>query len=275
MNILPMEKQALIVNALAEGNSIRAIERITQVHRDTIMRLGIRIGEGCTKLMSDTMVNLPCHKVQVDELWGFIGKKQKNVSPEDFNKNQNLGDVWTYVSIDADTKIVPNFFVGKRSLANTQMFMDDLAGRMKNRIQLTSDSLSAYVSAVESAFGSNVDYGQLVKTYSSIQALPGKYSPPRLTSCKKMALNGSPIVKHISTSYVESQNLTVRMHCRRLTRLTNAFSKKIENFRAAIGLHFGYYNFCLVHNSLRTTPAMAMGITNKVWSVNDLLERIK
>ncbi|MBI1760297.1 MAG: IS1 family transposase [Acidobacteria bacterium] len=266
-----MEKQVIIISSLAEDMSIRAIERITGIHRDTIMRLGVGVGESCTRLLDSTMRNLNSEAVEVDEIWGFIGKKQKNVTEED---SQDLGDVWTFIAVDADTKIVPCFRVGKRTLDHATDFISDLAGRMNNRIQLSSDGLAAYTEAVEQSFGADVDYGQTIKTYATKDTYPeGKYSPGDVTSVRKTVVMGMPDLNRISTSYVEAQNLTVRMHVRRLTRLTNAFSKKLENFKAAMGLHFAYQNFVKRHTSLRMTPAMAAGLTPSFWSVRQLIER--
>jgi IS1 family transposase len=270
-NVLQFDKQISVISALAEGNSIRSVERMTGIHRDTIMRLGIKVGEGCTALMDKYMRDLDCKRVEMDEIWGFIGKKKVNASPAD--KQKGLGDVWTFVAVDADTKLVPTFRCGKRDVETTHAFVSDLAGRMKNRIQLSSDDMRAYEDAVEYYFGANVDYGQIVKTYAA-EATQGKYSPSKLVSIEKKFRAGNPDMTRISTSYVERQNLTMRMHMRRLTRLTNAFSKKLDNFKAAVGLHFGYYNFVKLHKTLRATPAMAAGVTSKLWTVADLLERI-
>jgi IS1 family transposase len=269
-NNLPMEKQVMAINALAEGMSIRAIERMTGVHRDTIMRLGVRVGEGCAEILDTTMRDLAFKNVQIDEVWGFIGKKQKHVTEDD---SQGMGDVWTFIAIDADTKVIPCFRVGKRTSEHANAFVTDLASRMKNRIQLSSDALRAYVQAVEVGFGCDVDYGQLIKIYADGDEYPeGKYSTSDVIGVERTVITGMPDINKISTSYVESQNLTVRMHCRRLTRLTNAFSKKLPNFKAAMALHFAYYNFVKRHTTLRCTPAMAAGLTPSFWSVADLVE---
>jgi IS1 family transposase len=270
-NNLSREKQIAAISALVEGTSIRATERMLGIHRDTIMRLGVRIGEGCSQLLDGLMRDLPCERVQVDELWGFIGKKQRRASP---TGQRFEGDWWTFVAIDADTKIVPCYRVGRRDADTANAFVIDLAGRMRNRIQLSSDSLAAYVDAVTKGFHGQVDYAQIVKSFSSTAPLPSssRYSPPPMVAITKQVIAGSPDLKHVSTSFIERQNLTCRMHCRRLTRLTNGFSKRIENFRAAIGLHFGYYNLFKMHRSLRCTPAMRAGIVGHPWSVADLLE---
>lgn len=270
-NILPSEKQATIISALAEGNSIRSIERMTGVHRDTIMRLGVRVGRGCEKLMDAKMRVLFCKRIEVDEIWGFIGKKQKNATTQD--KAKGMGDVWTFLSIDPETKLMPNFVVGLRDRYHAVTFMQDLAARMSNRIQLSSDAMIAYTDAVDMAFGAEVDYGQIVKQYASpSEAEVRRYSPPEVTSVRKTTLVGMPDVDRICTSYIERANLTVRTHCKRLARLTLAFSKKRENFKAAIGLHLSYYNFVKTHSAIRCTPAMAAGIEKTHLSIMDLID---
>jgi len=271
-NILAKEKQIAVVSALAEGSSIRSIERITGVNQNTIMSLGVRVGKACEKIMDEKMRNLSCSKIQMDEIWGFVGKKQRNLKLGD--DRRELGEVWTFVSVDADSRMVPNYFVGKRSAYSANCFVEDLAARLdSDRVQVSSDALSAYVEAVERAFGSEANYGQIVKTYSHTDlAEQRRYSPPEILTIKRTIISGSPEIKSISTSYVERQNLTMRMHMRRLTRLTNAFSKKMENFKCAVALHFAYYNFVRMHKSLRMTPAMAGGVTDRIWNVADLIE---
>jgi IS1 family transposase len=265
-NILPFEKQISTISALAEGTSIRSVERMTGIHRDTIMRLGVRVGTACGQMMNETMRSLTCEKVEVDEIWGYVGKKQRMVTASD---SAQVGDVWTFVAIDPQTKAVPAFLVGKRDYATTREFVADVSARMRNRIQLSSDAMQHYVDAVEKGFGGEVDYGQIVKVYRTTDTA-GRYSPPEIESVRRTAFVGEP--HHISTSIVERQNLTMRMHMRRLTRLTNAFSKKLDNFRAAVALHFAYYNFVKVHSSVRMTPAMALGVSSRLWTVNDLVE---
>ncbi len=270
-NNLPTEKKVLAVAMLAEGSSIRSIERITGVHRDTIMRLGIRVGEACVKIHDEKMRGLTCKQIEVDEIWGFVGAKRKNAP-----RVGAYGDVWTFVGLDADTKVIPSFVVGKRDTYHARAFMDDLAGRMANRIQVSTDALAAYPDAFERSFGAGSDYGQIVKTYSVTnlnQAASGRYSPADVVQVERTVISGMPDVSRICTSHVESQNLTLRMHCRRLTRLTNAFSKKFENFQAAVALNFAYYNFCKTHSSLRMTPAMAAGVEKSIWTVGELVER--
>lgn len=270
-NILSKEKQTVIIGALAEGNSIRAIERMTGVHRDTIMRLGVRVGEGCARVLDEKMRGLDCKRVEVDEIWGFIGKKQKNASPAD--RRAGLGDVWTFLSIDPETKLMPSFVVGQRDNYHTRAFMDDLAGRLKNRIQLSSDAMASYPDAVERAFGSEVDYGMIVKQYASPSfEEQRRYSPAEVISVRKGPVQGKPVTELICTSYIERANLTARTHCKRLARLTLAFSKKLENFKAAIGLHLGYYNLVKTHSTVRCTPAQAAGVENSAWTVADLVD---
>jgi len=268
-NILQTEKQAVVVGALAEGNSIRSIERMSGVHRDTIMRLGVSVGETCKQILDQKMRGLDCSLIEVDELWGFIGKKQVHASQAD--RRAGFGDVWTFLSIDPTTKLMPSFLVGKRDHYHAVQFMEDLAGRLNNRIQLSSDALGAYADAVERAFGAEIDYAQIVKEYSSPSRDQRKYSPAQLTAVFKTAIVGDPNPSRVCTSYIERANLTVRTHCKRLARLTLAFSKKLDNFKAAIVLHLAYYNFVKTHGSLRCTPAMEAGIENSAWTVSDLV----
>lgn len=270
-NVLPREKQIAVIAALAEGSCIRSIERITGIHRDSIMRLGVRVGKGCAQIMNEKMRNLDCAEIQVDEIWGFVYCKNRNVKPED---DPTRGDVWTFTAIDPDTKVVPCYKVGKRDGATATAFVTDLASRLKNRIQLSSDGLAAYVAAVEEGFGADVDYGQIVKSYegSDDKTPQRRYSPSKLVSIDKRVIAGNPNEAIISTSYNERLNATTRHHMKRLARLTLAFSKKFENFEAAVGLNFAYYNFCLNHRSLRMTPAMAAGVASTQWTVADLLE---
>jgi IS1 family transposase len=270
-NVLNTDKQIAIIGALAEGSSIRSIERITGVHRDTIMRLGVRVGRGCTAMMDAQMRNLPCRRLEMDEIWGFIGKKERHTRIDD---DPTLGSVWTFCAIDAETKLVPCFRVGKRDAATANAFVRDVADRMAYRVQISTDGLGAYVEAIENAFGGDVDYGQIIKVYGIEESITPqrRYSAPAIESSEKKAIVGRPNFDLISTSYVERLNATTRLHMRRLTRLTLAFSKKRENFEAAVGLHFAYYNFVKRHNTLRCTPAMAAGVAPTFWSVGDLVE---
>lgn len=269
MNRLTLEKQAAIIRGLVEGSSIRSVERMTGVHRDTIMRLMVAVGDGCGKTLDQMMRNLPCKRIEVDEVWCYVGKKQRHVGVGD-DPNQ-VGDFYTWVAIDADSKIVPAFRVGKRDGANANAFVADLSSRLQNRIQLSSDALKAYVEAVEISFGADVDFAQIVKTYEGEPVGPGRYSPPKVASVSKLIIVGQPNMRLASTSYVERGNLTMRMSMRRLTRLTNAFSKKLENLEAAVKLHFAYYNLVRFHKTLRMPPAMVAGVTDRPWRVEDLI----
>lgn len=270
-NVLNADKKIAVIGALAEGSSIRSIERITGVHRDTIMRLGVKVGQGCTALMDAKMRDLSCNRLEMDEIWGFVGKKERSVREGDCG----VGSVWTFCAIDAETKLVPAFKVGNRDVATATAFMQDVAGRMRNRVQISTDGLRAYVDAVERTFGADVDYAQIVKTYGHEETSDNRrYSAPEFISSEKKVIAGNPVERLISTSYIERLNATTRLHMRRLTRLTLAFSKKRENFDAAVGLHFAYYNFVKRHNTLRCTPAMAAGVAKTFWSVGDLVEAL-
>ena len=236
-NNLTTEKKVQAISMLAEDSSIRAIERITGVHRDTIMRLGVRVGKACEKIHDTKMQGLICKNIEVDEIWGYIGKKQKNVTPAE--RNTGAGDAWTFIALDSDTKLIPSYLVGKRDGYHADMFIGDLASRLISRIQLSSDGLSSYEDAVERGFGCEVDYGQVVKTYSlshlgNLKEAATRYSPCEVVKIERNVIMGQPEPCLITTSHIEKQNHTLRMHCRRLTRLTNAFSKKIENFKVAV-----------------------------------------
>jgi IS1 family transposase len=271
MNRTPLARRTQIINCLVEGNSIRSTERMTNTHRDTIMRLMVEVGNGCAALANEQMRDLSCRRLQVDEIWSFCGKKQARLEPGD--DRRRLGDQWTFVAIDAQTKLVPAYRVGKRSRENAVAFMSDLSERLSNRVQISSDSLRSYVDAVERAFGADVDYGQIVKFYDAEPIGPGRYAPPRVTGVERKVIAGAPEQVHISTSMVGRQNLTMRMSMRRFTRLTNAFSKKFENLQAAVALHFAHYNLVRLHKTLRVTPAMAAGVTDRVWALQELVER--
>lgn len=269
MNTLKLERQVAAISALTEGSSVRSVERMTGIHRDTILRLMVRVGSACEQLMDDEMRSLRCERVQVDEIWSFVSKKQRHVTEAD--DPNRVGDFWTFVAIDADTKLVPSYRVGKRDAANTQAFIADLASRVDGRIQLSSDMLNLYVEAVERGFGGAVDYGRIVKHYEAEPVGAGRYSPPKVVSVARDVVSGKPENAHISTSYVERQNLTLRMAQRRFTRLTNAFSKKPENLKAAVSLHFAAYNYVRRHRTLRCTPAMAAGVSREAWTIEDLV----
>ncbi len=271
-NALPRDKQITIIRALVQGVSIRSIERMTDVHRDTIMRLMVRVGQACEKLQDRMMTDLTCEAIEIDEIWGYVAKKQRNVRKDD--NALVVGDQWTFVAIDADTKLIPCFHTGKRDMSNAKAFVSDLASRLRNRVQLSSDALAAYPESVLEAFGDAVDYAQIVKSYEEEPAGSGRYSPPRVTSVEKRPVFGEPIEERVSTSYIERQNLSIRMSNRRMTRLTNAFSKKLENHKAAMALHFANYNLCRVHRTLRVTPAMAAGVTDHVWTIAELVDTV-
>ncbi|MDO8281815.1 MAG: DDE-type integrase/transposase/recombinase [Thermodesulfovibrionia bacterium] len=271
MNRLKPDKQKQIISALVEGNSIRATCRMTGTAKGTVLKLLADIGTVCAEYQHEHLRNLECKRLQCDEIWSFCYSKEKNV-PEDKKGQFGYGDVWTWTAICADSKLVPSFFIGTRDLESAKVFMNDLASRLKNRVQLTTDGHKAYVEAVEEAFGSEVDFSQIVKLYG-VERIEkdSKYSPAKCIGAKKVKVNGSPDIKDVSTSYVERQNLTIRMSMRRFTRLTNAFSKKIDNLHYALALHFMHYNFCRIHQTLRVTPAMAAGVTNKLWEIEDIL----
>jgi IS1 family transposase len=270
-NTLSKDKQIQVISALAEGMSMRALARMTDIHRDTICRLAVRVGQGCAKLLDQKMRNLTCDNLQLDEVWGFIGKKQRNLLVDD---NPELGDVWTFCAIDAETKLVPVFKVGKRDAVTANAFVGDLAGRLNTRVQISTDGLKTYLEAIENAFGSEVDYAQVIKLYAhdTAQHPERKYSAPDFVSNEKIHIMGKPKMDLASTSYVERVNGTTRQHMRRLTRLTLAFSKKLENFEAAVALHFAYYNFVRTHSTIRCTPAMAAGVEKSFLTVGDLVE---
>lgn len=270
-NVLSTAKRVQIVSALVEGCGIRATARMCNVSKDTVMKLWREIGDACIRMQDEQLRNLPCKRIQVDEIWSFVYAKAKNV-PQDKQGTFGFGDVWTFTCVDADTKLVPSFLVGSRDSGCATEFMQDIASRLVNRVQLTTDGHKMYLSAVEDAFGGGVDFAQLVKHYGAAPEGPEvRYSPAICTGTSKSAVQGCPDPKHVSTSYVERANLTMRMSIRRFTRLTNAFSKKVENHTAALGLFFAHYNFCRIHQSLRVTPAMAAGVTGSVWSIADLV----
>jgi IS1 family transposase len=271
MNKLDLGRRAQIVSAIVEGCSIRSIVRMTGASKNTVVKLLVELGAVCSDYLDKTLVDLPCKRVQVDELWSFCYAKAKNVTPAIIAKNHAAGDVWTWVAIDADTKLILSWIVGPRDSVTARIFVNDLARRLANRIQLTSDGLSLYLQAVERAFRGHVDYAQLVKIYGETSEGQKRYSPAECIGCERKAIVGDPSPEHVSTSFVERQNLTVRMGLRRFTRLTNAFSKKIENHVAALAIFYMHYNFVRIHQSLRVTPAMATNVTDRLWSVQDIV----
>jgi IS1 family transposase len=272
--VLPKEKQISVIAALAEGSSIRSIERMTGIHRDTIMRLGVRIGQGCAKLLDSKMRGLDCKRLELDECWGYIAKKMRHVTEND---DPTFGDVWTFCAIDSETKLVPSYHVASnRSIENTTIFIADLASRLNNRVQISTDAMNSYPEAIEAVFGSGVDYAQIVKTYQSEDSKEynpeRRYSQPRIASSKKTWITGNPKHALISTSYVERLNASTRLHMKRLARLTHAFSKKFENFEAAVALNFAAHNFVKPHRTLKMTPAIMAGVERDFWSYSDLYE---
>ncbi len=275
MNKLDSAKREQVVAALVEGNSIRATVRMTGVAKNTIAKLLVELGAACSEYLNKSLVNLSCKRVQVDEIWSFVGAKQKNVTSEMAAKRV-CGDAWTFVAIDADTKLVISWLVGGRDAGFATEFLQDVAARLSNRIQLTTDGHNMYLKAVaNTTFEDGIDFAQLVKYYDNTPDGQKRYSPAQCMGTKREMVCGSPDPKHISTSYIERQNLTMRMSMRRFTRLTNAFSKKIENHVANIALHFMHYNFCRIHQTLRVTPAMEAGIASHVWTLQELIALIQ
>ena len=270
MNKLPLEKRAHILHLLCEGNSIRAVTRLTGVSKNTVTKLLTNAGKACAAYHDEHVRNVEAKRVQVDEIWSFTYAKEKNVAAAK-SAPDDAGDTWTWTAIEADTKLVVSYLVGGRDGEYAMAFMDDLRGRLANRVQLTSDGHRAYLEAVEGAFGGDVDYAQLIKIYGAApESAKGRYSPAECTGIRKTRIEGDPDPKHVSTSYAERQNLTMRMHMRRFTRLTNGFSKKVEHHSYAVALHFMYYNFVRIHHKLRMSPAMASGITGRLWEISDI-----
>lgn len=267
------EKALLALQLLIEGTSIRSAERITGIHRDTIIRLLILAGERCAVLMDAKMQNLNCTHIQADEIWGFVAKKNRNVKSDD---PAEFGDAWVFVALDEETKLIPAYTVGKRTKLTTYLFMNELRSRLASpQIQITTDGYPYYREAVEGAFEGQADFAQVIKIFGGPAQYDanGRYSPSPMMDTIIKIREGLPDPSHISTSYVERQNLTIRMAIRRMTRLTNAFSKKLDNHKAACALHFAYYNFCRIHKSLRVTPAMAANVTDHIWTLRELFAK--
>jgi IS1 family transposase len=276
MNHLPTEKRIQIVNMLVEGCSMRAIARMCDVSRNTVNKLLIEVGSACIVFHDEMVKNVNSKRVQCDEIWSFVGMKQKTADRNGIDAD-GVGDVWTWTGIDADTKLIISWYVGNRDAASANEFMHDVAARLRNRVQLTTDGFKPYLKAVENAFDGEIDFAQLVKIYGSSAEGSNndkRYSPAKFVSAEKNIVEGRPDEKYISTSYVERQNLTMRMHMRRFTRLTNAFSKKVENHCHALALYFVYYNFCKVHTSLRVTPAMEAKLATKPMKIEDIVNLI-
>lgn len=275
MNKLPSKTRTLILRCLVEGMSIRSTARTADVSKNTVTKLLIDAGKACADYQDKALRDLPCQRIQVDEIWSFIYAKAKNVAKAKAAP-ADAGDVWTWTAICADTKLVPSWLVADRSSASAIEFMDDLAGRLTNRVQLSSDGHKPYLEAVEGAFGGDIDYAVIHKIYGTDPQAPrGRYSPPICTGVKVHRIEGNPDPAHISTSYAERQNLTMRMSMRRFTRLTNAFSKKVENHAHSVALHFMHYNFCRIHRTLKVTPAMAAGVTDRLWDIEDIVAVIE
>ncbi len=270
MNKLSTAKRSQVIRCLVEGNSIRATVRMTGVAKNTVVKLLVDLGEACSRFQHEALRDLYCEHIQADEIWSFVYAKQKNV-PQELRGTFGVGDVWTFTAIDADTKLVLSWLVGPRDLDSATAFMHDVVSRLHNRVQLTTDGHTMYLEAVESAFGAEVDYAMLQKQYGVPPEAERRYSPPECIGTSTEVVQGNPDPEHVSTSYVERQNLTMRMSMRRFTRLTNAFSKKVENLAAAVSLHFMYYNFCRKHQTTKMTPATAAGVTDHQWTVEEVV----
>jgi IS1 family transposase len=273
MNKLPLAKRTQILAMLCEGSSMRSISRITDVSINTVSKLLVQAGEACLAIHDETVRNVRASRVQCDEIWSFCYAKEKTAKLLK-DKPEGAGDVWTWTALDADTKLIVSFYVGDRSGSSAIELMDDLRARLANRVQLTTDGHRAYLEAVEGAFGADVDYAQLIKLYGPTISAPGRYSPAECIGAMKHRVEGNPDIAHVSTSYVERQNLNMRMGMRRFTRLTNAFSKKLENHIHALALYFVFYNLCRIHKTLRVTPGMEAGITDRVWSFEDIVAKM-
>jgi IS1 family transposase len=272
-NKLPTVKRVQILNMLVEGSSMRSIERVVGVSINTVAKLLAQAGEACIAHHNDTVRNVKSKRVQCDEIWSFVYAKKRNVADAK-TAPEGAGDVWTWTALDADTKLIVSYLVGSRDAPCANDFMQDVAARLANQVQLTTDAFRAYLDAVESAFGGDVDYAKLVKLYGDAPVSPGRYSPPVCTGTRKTRMMGNPDPAHISTSYVERQNLTMRMPMRRFTRLTNAFSKKVDSHTHALAVYFTFYNFVRMHKTLKCSPAMAAGLTKKLWEIEDIVPLI-
>ncbi len=271
MNRLTTKKRAQVIAVLVEGNSVRATCRMTGAAKGTVLKLITDLGTACAQYQDEKLRNLTCKRLQCDEIWSFCYAKEKNV-PEEYKGKLGFGDVWTWIAIDADTKLVPSWLLGSRNTPTAVKFMEDLASRLAHRVQLTTDGYKPYFTAVDEAFGSGIDYAMLEKIYTKPPNADAatRYSPGECCGARRLTIMGNPDHAHVSTSIVERQNLTMRMNMRRYTRLTNGFSKKIRNQEHAVALHFMWYNFGKIHQTLRVTPAMAAGVSDHVWSVEEI-----
>jgi len=273
-NKLSTQKRAQILGMLCEGMSLRATSRLADVSINTVTKLLVDVGTSCAAYQDKALRELNCKRVQVDEIWSFTYAKAKNVKTA-IAAPEGAGDTWTWTAIDADSKLIVSWLVGGRDAGYAHEFMQDIASRLANRVQLTSDGHTPYLEAVEGAFGADVDFATLTKIYGAAPEGQRRYSPAVCTGAKKRAVTGNPNPDHVNTSFVEGQNLTMRMHMRRFTRLTNGFSKKVENHAHAVALHFMFYNFCRIHKTLRVTPAMQAGVADHVWTLEDVAELIQ
>ena len=274
MNKLPIEKRRLILSMLVEGNSMRSISRVASVSINTVSKLLVEAGQACIAIHNEQVQGVVAQRVQCDEIWSFTYAKQKNVKNAK-DAPEGAGDTWTWTALDSDSKLIISFLVGGRDAEYAMEFMDDLRARLTTRVQLTTDGHRAYLGAVEGAFGADVDYAQLVKIYGAAPEGPQRrYSPAECVGARKRRVEGNPDIGHVSTSHVERQNLTMRMSMRRFTRLTNEFSKKLENHIHALALYFVHYNFCRIHKSLKVTPAMEVGIVDTLWTLDDVIAKI-
>ena len=273
MNKLPLSKRVQILSMLCEGSSMRSISRVVDVSLNTVAKLLAEAGPVCAGMHDELVHDVKASKVQCDEIWSFTYAKQKNVAAAKAAP-EGAGDTWTWTALDADSKLIVSYLVADRSGESAMTLMDDLRSRLANRVQLTTDGHRAYLEAVEGAFGGDVDYAQLVKLYGPAVTAPGRYSPADCIGAKKVIVEGKPDKAHVSTSYVERQNLTMRMHMRRFTRLTNAFSKKVESHADMVALYAVFYNFVRIHKTLKVTPAMAAGVTDRLWNIEDVIVRM-
>jgi IS1 family transposase len=274
MNRLTLEKRTQIIGLLVEGNSLRATSRLADVSINTVTKLLVDVGTACQKYHDEHVLNVASKRVQCDEIWSFIYAKDKNL-PEKLQGKYGVGSIWTWTALDADSKLMISWLIGNRDAEYAKVFIEDVASRLKNRVQLTTDGLKAYLEAVDQTFGIDIDFAQLVKLYGKSLEGEHRYSPAECTGAFKQVVTGDPKAKHISTSYVERSNLTMRMNIKRFARLTLAFSKKVVNHAHAVALHFMYYNFVRIHKTLRVTPAMAAGISKKLWSIEDLAKLLE
>lgn len=272
MNKLNTAKRAQVISCLVEGSSIRATVRMTGVAKNTVVKLLADVGRACSIYQDKAFRNLPCKRIQCDEIWSFVGSKEKNTSEE--KKAEGWGDCWTWTALDADTKLIPCWYVGTRDAGAAYHFMHDLADRLAHRVQLTTDGHKPYLQAVEDAFGNDIDYAMLIKIYGEGAKTEARYSPAQCMGTRTAVITGQPEIKHVSTSFVERHNLTIRMGNRRFTRLTNAFSKKVENHEHMLALFFCYYNFCKIHQTLRVTPAMQASVSARLWEISDIVDLI-